>query len=251
MLIGSLKSCVLAACVALYGCATPIDDVTEFAVVIPSRSTSNSEVSSAIQELIRTYPVCPIVRPLRLVGLPSVNLDPLSKVGSSYNDAEPVLDVLVRLGYLTKTALPELGNTVFKFERTERGKDTDIIGTDRVCLPAERVLVSVTNVERATKDTGVDWGGYLVVDFTHRLDPQSIWAQEPGLVKLVHGNHPALRPGPIEGRALLSRAWMRSEHPLEGAPHSGALWAVSYDPVHNRWEGGRWGSVNLELWRPE
>ncbi len=180
-----------------------------------------------------------------------MNLDPLSKLGSSYNDAEPVLDVLVRLGYLTKTALPDLGNTVFRFDRTERGKDTNIIGTDRVCLPAERVLVSVTNVERATKDTGVFWGGYLVVDFTHRLDPQSIWAQEPGLVKLVHGNHPALLPGPIKGRALLSRVWMRSEHPLEGAPHSGALWAVSYDPVHNRWERGRWGSVNLELWRPK
>jgi hypothetical protein len=246
-LILNLKICVLAACVALSGCATALSDETELAVVMPSRSTSASEVTSAIQELIKTYPVCVIVRPLRLVGRPSVDFDRAE--GARYEDAEEELDALVRLGYLTKTALPDLGKRVFRFDRTERGKDTNVIQSGSFCLPAERVLVSVTNIRREAKADSFGTG-YLIVDFTHTLDPQSVWAQEPALAKLMPGDWVAFQPGPIEGRALLSRVWMRSEHSLKGAPHSGVLWAVSWDAVHNRWEGGRWGAVSLKLWRP-
>jgi hypothetical protein len=238
--IHSLKSCVFAACVALGGCATPISDETDFAVVTPSRSTSISEVTSAIQELIRTYPVCTIVPPLKLVGRPAVDFERAE--GARFEDAEAQLDALVRLGYLTKTALPDLGKRVFKFDRTERGKDPNSIEYARFCLPAERALVSVTNVKREASITGS--GTELVVNFTHVLDPNSIWAQEPALVNLMPGDWVAFQPGPIEGRVRLSRVWMRSEHPLKGAPHSGALWAVSWDGVHNRWEGGRWGALS-------
>jgi hypothetical protein len=237
MLIGSLKRCVFAACVALWGCAGPIRDETDFAVVMPSRSTSNSEITNAIQELIKTYPVCVSLRPLRMVGRPGVSFE-----SPRDDDAMADLDILVHLGYLTKTASPDPDKHGFKFDFTERGKDKNIIESNHFCLPAERVLVSVTNIERAAHVTA------LAVDFTHRLDPKSIWAQEPALVKLMAGDRAVLQPGPIKGRALLSRVWVRGEHSLQGAPDSGALWAVSWDPVHNRFEGGRWGAVSLNLW---
>jgi hypothetical protein len=241
---GSLKRCVLAGCVALSSCAMPIDDATDLAVVMPSRSTSSAEIAGAIQELIKTDPICARIPGLRLVGRP-VDFD---RVEGAQED----LDLLVDLGYLTKTAAPDRGKRGFKYERTERGQDTHILGASGFCLPAERVLVSVTHVERKRNAPGyLGPDGYLIVDFTHTLDPNSIWAHEPALAKLMAGNQAVLLPGPLEGRALLSRVWLRSEHPLKGAPHSGALWAVSYDPVHNRWEGGRWGALTLKVWRPE
>jgi hypothetical protein len=256
MLIGTLKSCVFAACIALSGCAMPlVDDETEFAAVMPAPSTSSAEIASAIQDLIKTYPVCSRLRALRLVGRPAAKLDPHAFDGN----AEADLDVLVRLGYLTKTAFPDLGKLVLKYDRTERGQDTNIIGPNGFCFPADRVLVSVTSVEREIDTHGLPAVGpvsrasaarfgHLVVKFTHTADPNSIWAREPGLIKLVAGRRAVLLPGPAEGRALLSRVWIRGEHPLKGAPDSGALWALSRDRVHNRFEGGRWGGITLHLW---
>ncbi|GFE84923.1 hypothetical protein GCM10011487_69230 [Steroidobacter agaridevorans] len=242
MPIGSLKRCVFAACVALAGCTTPlVDDGTDFIAVTPAPSTTRAEIASAIQDLIKTYPVCYPLRALRLVGQRAANFDPnAGKV--RYDDAEADLDVLVRLGYLTKTAFPELGEHVFKYDRTERGQDEDIIGTSGFCLPAERVLVSVTSIEREMDS------GRLAVKFTHAADPNSMWVQEPALIKLVGGNRAVLLSGPAEGSARLSRVWIRSEHPLKGAPDSGALWALSWDAVHHRYEGGRWGGVYLRFW---
>lgn len=241
---GALKNGLLAGWVvffvALGGCATPIDDGTDVVVVMPSRSTTSEEIAGAVQALIQTYPVCVPLRSRRLVGRPAVNLNPHSREMSRYEDAEAELDVLVRLGYLTKTALPEQGQRVFKFDRTDRGQDLNIVGSDRFCLPAERLLVAVTKVEREE--------GRLVVAFTQALDPESLWAQQPELVTLFAGDRAVLLAGASEGRAVLSRVWVRGEHPLQGAPHSGALWAVSYDAVHNRWEGGRWGAVTMRLW---
>jgi hypothetical protein len=261
MLIGHLKSCVVAACLALAGCSAPlVTDKTEFTAVMPSPSTSSAEIASAIQELIKTYPVCSRLPALRLVGRPAVNFDPRSGKVPLEGDAEADLDVLVRLGYLAKTAFPDLGERVFSYDRTERGQDTNIIGTNGFCLPAERVLVSVTSVEREIDTRGLpELGpvsrteaaryGHLVVKFTHTADPNSIWAQEPALIKLVAGHRAVLPPGPAEGRALLSRVWIRGEHPLQGAPDSGVLWALSWDGVHNRFEGGRWGGLTLGLWQ--
>jgi hypothetical protein len=265
MLIGSLKSCVFAACVAFSGYATAlVDDETELIAVMPAPSTSSEEIASAIQDLIKTYPVCSRLRALRLVGKPAMNFDPSAAKVPFEGDAEADLDVLVRLGYLTKTAFPDLGKRMLKYDRTERGQDTNIIGTTDFCLPAERVLVSVTSVEREIDtDTGglpllgpesratAARSGHLVVKFTHTADPNSIWTQEPALIKLVAGDRAVLLPGPAEGRALLSRVWIRGEHPLEGAPDSGVLWALSWDSVHNRFEGGRWGGISLSLWKVE
>jgi hypothetical protein len=260
MLIGNLKSCVLATYVALSGCATPlVDDDTELITVMPAPSTSSAEIASAIQDLIKTYPVCARLRALRLVGRPAVDFDALAGKVTLEDNAEAELDVLVRLGYLTKTAFPDVGKRVFKYDRTERGQDTNIIGTAGFCLPAERVLVSVTNVEREIDTGGVPMlrpasrataarHGHLVVEFTHSLDPNSIWAREPAVLKLVAGDRAVLLPGAVAGRALLSRAWVRSEHPLKGAPDSGVLWALSWDGVHNRFEGGRWRGITLSWW---
>lgn len=76
-LIGALKRCALAACVALSGCATPlVDDQTEAIAGMPAPSTSNAEIASAIQDLIKTYPVCSPLRALRLVGRSAINFDP-------------------------------------------------------------------------------------------------------------------------------------------------------------------------------
>lgn len=254
-LIGALKRCALVACVALSGCATPlVDDQTEAIAVMPAPSTSIAEIASAIQDLIKTYPVCSPLRALRLVGRSAINFDPdAMKVP---DDAEADLDVLVRLGYLTKTAFPELGERFFKYERTELGQDQEVIGNSGFCFPAERVLVSVTSVEREN-ETG-EWplvgpmtrasgarSGHLVVTFTHTADPNSIWAKEPALIDLVAGTGAAVSPVLAEGRALLSRVWIRNEHPLKGAPDSGELWALSWDPVHHRYEGGRWGAITF------
>jgi hypothetical protein len=251
MRINHLQSCIFVACLALSGCATPIDDQTDLVVAMPARSTSNAEVASAVQELIKTYPVCVTVRPLRLIGRPAVNFNAPGSPARHYEDPEEKLDVLVRLGYVEKTAVPDGGEPAFRYALTDRGKDPNIINRDVFCLPAERLLISVTNIERWRKTNAFGQDGYLVVDFTHELDPKSVWTQDAALVKLMGGKRTELLPGPIKGRALLSRVWMRSEHPLKGAPHTGALWAVSYDPVHNRWEGGRWGAVTLETWKPE
>jgi hypothetical protein len=250
MPIGRLKSCVFAACIVLAGSATALGaDETEFIVGMPAPSTSRAEIASAIQDLIKTYPVCSRLRALRLVGQPALNFDPnAAKV--RYDDAEADLDVLVRLGYLTKTAFPELGKHVFKYDRTERGQDENIIGTSGFCFPAERVLMSVTSVERQGDTETAARPGHLVVKFTHAADPNSIWMQEPGLIDLVAGNPAKVMPGPIQGRAQLSRVWIRGEHPLQGAPESGVLWALSWDPVHNRYEDGRWGGIVL-FWEGE
>lgn len=261
MPIGSLKSCILAACVALAACTAPlIDDATEMSVLMPGPSTSSEEIASAIRDLIKTYPVCRRLHALRLVGR-AVNFDRAR--GAAIEGTEEDLDALVRLGYLTKTALPESGERVFKYDRTERGQDTNIIGTSGLCFPADRVLVAVTSVERELNATrrpslgdpvspeAAARDGYLLVKFTHAADPKSAWVQEPDLVKLVGGNRAALLPGPAEGSARLSRVWIRAEHPLKGAPESGALWALSWDAVHNRYENGRWGGMYMSLWKSE
>ena len=119
------------------------------------------------------------------------------------------------------------------------------LGSSGFCMPAERKLVQTKNIEHQAE---VADSRYLIVDFIHTEDPTSVWAQNPDLRRLAGGEHGQIPPGPLVGRVLMSRVWLRDKHPLKGAPDSGALWAPQYDHVHNRWIDVRWGGVNLRPW---
>jgi len=254
-IIGTLRACVVFAAVACGGgCATPVDDETKIIVVPPSPSTKEAEITAAIQDLISTYPVSIFERLFRNVDVRPVNLDP-AKLSLDDEDAEIAFDVMVRLGFMTKAPRPDLGNRFFEFKRTQLGTDaanlragesTDsaIVGSGGFCMPARRKLVEIKNVEHAK--VADSWR--LIVDFIHTEDPASVWAQNPDLRQIAGGEHGQVPAGPLVGRVLLQRVWLRETHPLKGAPESGALWAPQYDYVHNRWIDVRWGGVTLRPW---
>lgn len=214
-------------------------------VVIPARSTSDSEIATAIQELISTYPLCAAVPSLRLVGK-EVDFDPTSKEARRYEGAEQVLDVLAQLGYLTKSARPDVGEKVAKYDRSEKSRNEEAIFYDRICLPADRKLVSISKVERVTEFARWRGDGYLTVDFSHVPAPESIWLREPALVRIFEESFLPVSDR-IHGNAKLSRVWIREEHPLKGAPHNGVLWALKYDGIHKGYEGGRWGALVFQV----
>lgn len=252
----SLHACILIAAVACSSsCATPVDDETTLIVVHPSVSTTETEITAAIQDLISTYPVCVRVRQFRTVDVGPVNLDP-AKLKLGEEDAENAFDVMVRLGYMTKAPRPDLGSRVFEFKRTQLGLDaadlgpgeaipSATLGSGGFCMPASRKLVQIKNIEYQAE---VADSRYLIVDFIHAEDPASVWAQNPDLRRLTGGEHGQIPSGHLVGRVLMSRVWMRDKHPLKGAPDSGALWAPSYDHIHDRWIDIRWGGVNLRPW---
>jgi hypothetical protein len=252
----ALRACVVVAAAACgSSCATPVDDETIIIIVPPSPLTTEAEIAFAIQDLISTYPVCINERLFRTVGVRPVNLDP-AKLHIDEEDAEAAFDVMVRLGYMTKVARPDLGNRVFEFKRTQLGTDaaklragesTDsaIVGSGGFCMPARRKLVEIKGIEDKTSDPD---SRYLIVDFIHTEDPASVWAQNPDLRQLAGGEHGQVSPGPLIGRVLMQRVWLRDKHPLKGAPESGELWAPEYDYAHNRWVDVRWGHVNLRPW---
>ena len=248
----------LYACIAIAATAcssSPVDDDTPYMVVPPSPSTPKSEIRAAIEDLISTYPVCIRVPLFRAVDVRPLNLDP-PRLGLNDEDAELAFDVMVRLGYMTKVPRPDLGDRVFEFKRTQLGDDAGelrageatnsaIIGSGGFCVPARRKLVEIKNIEDNAK---IADSRYLIVDFIHTEDPASVWAQNPDLRQLAGGEHGQVPSGPLVGRVLLQRVWLRDKHPLQGAPDSGALWAPNYDYVHNRWTDIRWGGVNLRPW---
>ena len=252
----ALQAClVIAAAAYSCGCATPVDNETRIVTVVPSPSTTEAEITAAIRDLISTYPVCIHVPLFRNVDARPVNLDP-AKLRLGEEDAETGFNVMVRLGYLTKTPRPDLGARVFEFKRTQLGTDaanlragesTDsaIVGSGGFCIPARRQLVQVTNIDQQAK---VADSGYWIVDFIHTEDPESVWAQNPDLRQMTGGEHGQVPPGPLNGRVLLQRVWLRDTHPLKGAPNSGALWAPDFDHIHGRWNDVRWGGVNLRPW---
>lgn len=244
----------LYACVAIAAAAcssTRVDDDTRMIIAPPSRWTTKTEITAAVEDLISTYPVCINVPLFRAVDARPVDLDP-AKLGLRERDAEPAFDVLVRLGYLTRAPRPDLGNRVFEFKRTQLGidagqlragesADSAIMGARGFCMPARRKLVQIKNIERSKV---VDsW--LMIVDFIHTEDPASVWAQNPDLRRLAGGERGDVPSGPLVGRVLLQRVWLRDRHPLQGAPQSGALWAPEYDYVHNRMIDVRWGGVVL------
>lgn len=249
----ALYTCVAIAAVACS--STPVDDDTQIITVPPSPSTTKAEITAAIQDLINTYPVCIRIPLFRTVDARPVNLDP-AKLTLGEEAAEAAFNVMVRLGYMTKVPRPDLGDHVFEFKRTQLGTDADtlragestdsaIVGSGGFCMPARRKLVEIKNIEAETK---VADSKYLIVDFIHTEDPASVWAQNPDLRQLTGGDRGQLPSGPLVGRVLLQRVWLRDRHPLKGAPDSGALWAPNYDYVHNRWTDIRWGGVNLRPW---
>lgn len=252
----TLHACiVIAAAACTSSCATPVDDETSLIVVHPSRSTTETEITTAIQDLISTYPVCVRVPLFRTVDVRPVNLDP-AKLKLDEEDAENAFDVMVRLGYMMKAPRPDLGNHVFEFKRTQLGMDaaklrpgesipSATLGRGGFCMPAGRKLVQIKNIEYQAE---VADSRYLIVDFIHTEDAASVWAQNPDLRRLTGGEHGQVPPGPLVGRVLVSRVWMRDKHPLKDAPDSGALWAPSYDHIHDRWIDIRWGGVTLRPW---
>jgi hypothetical protein len=246
---------ILYACIAFAAAACssmPKHDDTPMIIAAPSPSTPKSEITAAIEDLISTYPICIDVPLFRAVGVRPVDLDP-AKLRVTDEGSETAFDVMVRLGYMTKVPRPDLGNRVFEFNRTQLGTDagelragesTDsaIIGTRGFCMPARRKLVEIKNIEKRTK---VVDSRYLIVDFIHTEDPASVWAQDADLRQLAGGEHGQLPSGPLLGRVLLQRVWLRDRHPVRGAPKSGELWAPEYDYVHNRFTDIRWGGVTL------
>lgn len=252
-LTATLHAClVIAAAACTGGCATPVDHDTQLIVVPPSRSTTETEITAAIQDLISTYPVCVRVPLFRTVDVRPVDLDP-AKLKLNEEDDEEAFDVMVRLGYMTKTPRPDLGGRVFEFKRTPLGSDAKnlgpgdsaapaSLGSGGFCMPAERKLVRITNIDHRAEVADSE---YWIVDFIHTEDPASVWAQNPDLRRLAGGEQGQTAPRPLVGRVLMSRVWIRDNHPLKNAPDSGALWAPQYDYIHNRWIDIRWGAVNL------
>jgi len=250
-----LKVCVaIAAAACGSSCVTGIDDQTQIIAVPPSPSTPQTEITAAIQDLISTYPVCIHMPLFRAVDVRPVNLDP-AKLRLDEEDAEAAFDVMVRLGYMTKVPRPDLGNHVFEFKRTQLGTDAEklragestdsaIVGSGGFCMPARRKLVEIKSIDNSK----VADSRYLIVDFIHTEDPASVWAQNPDLRRMAGGEHGQVAPGPLVGRVLMQRVWLRDKHPLKGAPDSGELWAPNYDYIHNRWTDIRWGGVNLRPW---
>lgn len=255
-IFGTLQACaVIASAACAGGCATRVDDETEIVAELPSRSTTEAEITAAIQDLISTYPVCIFVPLFRTVDAGPVNLDP-AKLGLRDEHAEVAFDVMVRLGYMTRTPRPDLGARVFEFRRTGLATDaaklgagdtteTAIVGSGGFCIPARRILVRIQNIEYPAKDADSTYPRSLTVDFIHTEDPASVWATNPDLLEMAGGAHGKVSSGPLAGRALISRVWLRNKHPLKGAPESGELWAPQYDLAHNRWVDVRWGSVIL------
>jgi hypothetical protein len=248
----TLHACiVIAAAACNSSCATRVDGDTLAMVVKPSSSTTETEIASAIQDLISTYPVCVRVPLFRTVDVGPVNLDPAElKLGEE--DAEDAFDAMVRLGYMTKAPRPDLGKRVFEFKRTQLGSDaanrgsgestsSTILGSGGFCMPAGRKLVRIEKIGHPPEPDST----YVIVDFIHTEDPASVWAQNPDLRQLAGGEHGRIAPRPLVGRVLMSRVWLRDKHPLKGAPDSGALWAPDYDRIHNRWIDLRWGAVYL------
>jgi hypothetical protein len=242
---GTLRACVLviaAACAG--GCATNVDDDIPWMIVPPSRSTTEAEITAAIQDLISTYPVCIRIPLFKTVDTRPVDLDP-AELGLEDEDAEIAFDVMVRFGYMTRTPRPDLGSRFFEFKRTPLATDPAIVKSGGFCMPARRKLERITNIDR--QETEAD-SSYWIVDFVHAQDPESVWAKNPDLRQLAAGEHGSVASRPLNGRVLLQRVWLRDRHPLEGAPESGELWAPSYDHIHNRWNDIHWGHVNLRPW---
>jgi len=243
--VATLRACALVIALACTcSCATTVDDETLVMLAPPSRSTTDAEITAAIQDLISTYPVCIRVPLFRTVDARPVDLDP-AKLNLGEEDAELAFDVMVRFGYMTRTPRPDLGSQFFEFKRTPLVTDSAVVEKGGFCMPARRKLERITNVDRLEKDAD---SRYWIVDFVHTQDPESAWARNPDLLQLAGGEHGFVPSSPLNGRVLLQRVWLRDKHPLKGAPESGELWAPNYDYIHNRWNDIHWGHVNLRPW---
>lgn len=245
------RSLTLFGFIALSACAVSDSyDVagSSFIVASVERDVSTSEVAGAVERLVRQAPVCIPIPPLwwEHHNPLTVRFGPPSWRGRAIPaDAEQRVRDLAQMGFWTaqdvsigSDRLLELTLTPFG-ERSLEGNYSYSEGA--FCAPAERrVLRIVESVRVPAERSDRRYEGFifyppesLSVTFEWIGVDSPSWLSTPALRERYHSLLPASDRSAM-GWVRLFRVWSRSEHPLENAPHSGALAPYCYDSVHDR-----------------
>lgn len=218
----------LCALLAAASCVSDLPETVEFVVAPVKRNVSSVEVRAAVERQLAITEVC--------IGTPdaywrnsrTVEFGPVQWRGMPIaSDVEARLDDFVKMGLWTKTAKPSEGSRVFEYIPTKRGQGAyrGRYNDAAFCLPAERKLVRVVSTRR-------DKSGTLHVSYIYTGD-RPTWLPTDETAARYGAVLPP--PGvPHEGTVSLQRVWRRAQHPVKGAPQSGALEPWCYDSVHNR-----------------
>lgn len=202
------------------------------------REVSREEVAVALQRLLREARTCVPWPSLWIEGeerrtVYLVRFDLMARDWGEDVAAESRtrMQEFVDMGLLSRRERPDIGPDAVAFSLTREGSQA-ISGSLRsrpaFCLPSERQLVEITNLE---------WGefncGSLRVSFTHVAQAWPSWARTEASQRRVAQTWAAAGQ-PMPGSVTLSRQWyQRSRLPGE-MEQNGELRSLCYDQESRR-----------------